>query len=234
MPSLQDLEQKYQFTLPLLYHRLAKDNMLSHQSPHADWVGQILPTLASQPPFLLFALDYEPLSIDDIAFYYQELKDPNDYRKIDAAMQFIPFAKTGAGDLYTFYTHHHAQEASVVLLSHDEENAVILAKNLQDFAFRSMLEAVVELDEYSLLDDLEQLHTNLNAWLNTHRPYLSEAQSDCLDKIFNREVKTYLCIVNPKYSYEFQGLLSHEECKMILQEMIHFQDLDLTFKYMQN
>lgn len=60
------------------------------------------------------------------------------------------------------------------------------------------------------------------------------AQSDCLDKIFNREVKTYLCIVNPKYSYEFQGLLSHEECKMILQEMIHFQDLDLTFKYMQN
>lgn len=230
--NLKSFEEKYHITFPALFHQLSNDNMLSFGESCSDWSERILPSLMQYPPFLLFGVDYEPLTMDEIEECYLELKDPNDYRKINPDMHFVPFAKTGGGDLYAFYIRDPEQEASIVLLPHDEENATILAKNLQDFTFRCMLEAVTEIDEDSLFEDHAEPKRDLNNWLKTHSPYLTELQNNCLKKIYDRPLNNYLCIVSSHTSYETCGLLSHDECQTILNDIIGFKDFDMEFKYM--
>ena len=219
--NLKSFEEKYHITFPALFHQLSNDNMLSFGESCSDWSERILPSLMQYPPFLLFGVDYEPLTIDEIEERYLQLKDPNDYRKINPDMHFVPFAKTGGGDLYAFYICDPEQEASIVLLPHDEENATILAKNLQDFTFRCMLEAVTEIDEDSLFNENPTLlHQHLKQWLHSHTPYLSKAHMDILQQVFQRPLPE-----------DADGLLTEDEFEDILNQEIDFDQRDTEFKF---
>ena len=219
--NLKSFEEKYHITFPTLFHQLSNDNMLSFGESCSDWSERILPSLMQYPPFLLFGVDYEPLTIDEIEERYLELKDPNDYRKINPEMHFVPFAKTGGGDLYAFYICDPEQEASIVLLPHDEENATILAKNLQDFTFRCMLEAVTEIDEDSLFNENPTLlHQHLKQWLHSHTPYLSKVHMDILQQVFQHPLPE-----------DADGLLTEDEFEDILNQEIDFDQRDTEFKF---
>ena len=219
--NLKFFEEKYHITFPALFHQLSNDNMLSFGESCSDWSERILPSLMQYPPFLLFGVDYEPLTMDEIEERYLELKDPNDYRKINPDMHFVPFAKTGGGDLYALYICDPEQEASIVLLPHDEENATILAKNLQDFTFRCMLEAVTEIDEDSLFNENPTLlHQHLKQWLHSHTPYLSKVHMDILQQVFQHPLPE-----------DADGLLTEDEFEDILNQEIDFDQRDTEFKF---
>jgi len=108
------------------------------------------------------------------------------------------------------------------LLWHDANRATYKAKNLQDFIFRSMLEAVADVEEaeYGLLDK-DNFGTDLQNFLRTHQPYLSVQQQNVLKNIYDNAGAD-------------KPLISELELQHILQNEIGFEQMDQSFKYMKS
>ena len=83
------------------------------------------------------------MQMGDIAEEIAEFLDPDSSREIRPELRFIPFAMSGAGDLYCFHL-NAATDAGVpvVYMYHDANKATFKARKLQNFIFRSLLEAV--------------------------------------------------------------------------------------------
>jgi len=116
------------------------------------------------------------------------------------------------------------------LVHHDDMNAVVLAKNLQDFIFRNLLEDLTNM-EYSRIAWQGNLKINSANILKTHRPYLKQNQVKKLEEFYNREVIEYK-ETYPTCEFLIKGLITQEELKEILQQEIGFADLDKEFEYM--
>ncbi|MCD2425806.1 SMI1/KNR4 family protein [Niabella pedocola] len=192
MTDLQQLEQQFHFRYPELYHRLYADGMLNWGTAGPDWISRQYPLLRQDPPLLLFANDFELMPLDDIRSQMEEFADPDYWMRIRPGLLFVPFAGNGAGDLYCFLvTEKTADDIPVVLFWHDANRASYLARNLQDFIFRTMLEAVtvVDTEDYGLLPT-KGFKEDLQRFLRTHRPYLKERQWQRLTTVYNRESAT--------------------------------------------
>jgi hypothetical protein len=143
---------------------------------------------------------------------------------------------TGAGDLYAFqFDKQIEKNVPIVLLPHDFEDGTVLAKNLQDFIFRKMLEYVsfIDKDSSGFIDN-DDLKTNLFNMLRTHKAYLKHSQYVKIKEIYNRELFDY----KHKYNYPnapeeiWTGLITQDELSETLQQEIGFEDLNKDFKYM--
>ena len=232
MNKLKEVEQCYNFSYPELYRQLFEDGMLDWGESGPDWHARYYEKMKQNPPLLFWGDDFELLEFDRIMKEIAEFKDPEDYRKIKPELQFVPFAQTGAGDLYVFqFDEANGENIPITLAPHDEESATMLAKNLQDFIFRVLLEAVVEIDEYSRIaeDDFEFNCMNI---LRTHKPYLTQKQFEILTEIYNRKLFDCTYKVPNGQEYSAKGLLSRDELKKILQQEIGFDKLNCEFVYM--
>ena len=159
--TLPEIEHQHDFSYPSLYRQLEQDGMLNVGEYGPDWYNTVLPTLKDRPTLLLFADDFELLGVDAVAQALAEQAEPDDYRQIDPAFTFIPFAQTGAGDHYCFFPTGAADgEIPIVLLWHDEEEARYVAKNLQDFIFSMLLDSMADQDTYNDVSD-EQFREQL-------------------------------------------------------------------------
>ncbi|GHS89199.1 hypothetical protein FACS189487_08970 [Campylobacterota bacterium] len=228
MDELEQIEQKFGFKYPDIYRNLYQDGMLDwfrgwneKWTKERNWGTEVYPTLLDNPPLLLFGTYFELLDFNGIAEAIMELKDPDDYRQIKPEFMFVPFAQTGAGDLYVFqFDRQNGDDIPITLVYHDD-NAVILAKNLQDFIFRMLLESVLSLNDYSKIDKGDFTANRANI-LKSHRSYLSEKQVDILSGIYARELK----------ECSDKGLIALDELQEILQQEIGFAELDMVFEYM--
>ena len=236
MNKLEKIEQNYKFGYPKLYKQLFEAEMLDWGKFGKDWYATYFEKMKQNPPLLFWANDFELIDFseltEEVTALIEALKDPDDYRNAKPEFQFVPFAQTGGGDLYVFqFDEQNGEDVPITLLPHDMEEATILAKNLQDFIFRMLLKAVVEIDEYSRIaeNDFEFNRVNI---LRTHKLYLTEKQFEILSEIYKRELFNYTYKVPNGREYTAKGLVSRDELEKILQQEIGFEKLNYEFVYM--
>ncbi|WP_456830938.1 SMI1/KNR4 family protein [Deinococcus sp. UYEF24] len=233
MTPLEAIEERFEFSYPTLYKQLYTEGLLDIGQFGPQWMTSEFPRLRLRPPLLLFGHDFELMQLEDIAEETAEFFNPDSYREVRPGLRFVPFAMTGGGDLYCFHL-NAATEAGVpvVYVWHDADEATFQAKNLQDFIFRGLLEAVVGIDKESLIatDDLSE---NCRAMLATHGPFLSPRQRQLVEDLYARDVTGYTSQLPNGREYQTRGLLSPDELAQILRAEIGFEHLDRRFGYMR-
>ncbi len=207
LSDFKEIEKRYSFNYPKLYYRLLDSGMLDWGLTKPDWYKTEFPKLKSKPPLLLFGEDFEILSSkEEIIEEIDCFSDEDDYRqtKKEFYNKFIPFGKTGAGDLYCFFLDDKYNIHSIVLVWHDANEANILSENLEDFIFRQLLECVIEPYEEGLImsGDFKE---NINNQLFTHKDFISTKQNKILQEVYKREMDN--------------GLLTRNEVTKILSEI---------------
>lgn len=233
MNTLQDLEQKFNFTYPVLYKQLYDDKMLDWGTDGNGWYTLVFPVLKKNPPLLLFGNDIE---IWDPIVYHSGIREiiNHEIYDINPKYRMVPFAKNGAGDLYVFQLDmEHNEEIPITFFPHDDSEAEIVAKNLQDFIFRQLLESLTEMDEYSVFegDSEEEIKIHLQNQLNTHRKYLTPKQVEILEDIYTRDIFEYTYKTPNGSEFEAKGLLTFEELEKLISQEIAFEKLNTKFDY---
>lgn len=213
MTILETIEQEHQFEYPALYKQLDRDGMLSWGQLGPEWFSREFARVKDNPPFLLFANDFEIIDQKDIA---GEVAEGPLFA--DKSHRFVPLGYTGAGDWYAFYYNlKDGEDVPIVLVYHDSNEAVIMAKNLQDFIFARVLEALVQQDpEYPGLISEGDQAANAANFLRTHAPYLSPRQQEVATRIYEK------------------GVITEDELRDILEAEINFDWLDSSFPYQTN
>ncbi|MDO8032282.1 SMI1/KNR4 family protein [Janthinobacterium lividum] len=229
--TLSEIEQQHGFTYPSLYRQLESDGMLAVGEYGPDWYKLVYPTLTDRPTLLLHADDFELLNIQAVAAEVESLLDADDYRQIDPAFQFIPFAQTGAGDHYCFFASgQHDGEMPIVLLWHDQNEAQYLAKNLQDFLFHMLLNSMADQDTYNDVGD-EEFKDQLAKTLGTHARYLTARQAEVLQTLLARDIIDYEVALPKGRTETHRGLLSNIELASLRAELIPYEKFDSCFAY---
>lgn len=232
MNQLEQIEQKFNFKYPELYKQLHVDGMLNWGEFGPNWHAVYWNKLKNNPPLLLFGDDFELLDFNRVIEEIEAFKDPEDYRATKPEFQFIPFGQTGGGDLYVFqFDKQSGDNIPVTLVSHDSDEAIVLTKNLQDFIFLQLLEAVTDIDKYSRIAE-EDLGANCANILKSHKPYLTESQVKKLTEVYSRQLFEYKYKVSNGREYSMTGLISRDEFKEMLLQEIGFDDFEKEFVYM--
>lgn len=213
MTVLETIEQEHHFKYPELYKQLDRDGMLSWGQLGPGWFDREFPRVKDNPPFLLFAEDFEIIEQEDIAGEVAE-----GMLFADKSHRFVPLGYTGAGDWFAFYYNlQDGDNVPIVLVYHDSNEAVVMAKNLQDFIFARMLETMLEEDpEYPGLLTAGDPVVNARNYLRSHAPYLSTRQQEIVERVFA------------------QGAITEEELRNILEAEIDFEWMDSSFPYQTN
>ena len=222
MITLSDIERKYSISYPKLYKELDKKNMLDWGEFGFNWKKEVYPKLKKNPPLLLFSIEFEIINFEHIDEEIEAFKDHDDFRETNPEFNFIPFAQTGAGDLYCFqFDKEENGNVPIVLVWHDDNRVDVLAKNLQDFIFRFILEMLIDIEsEFSLLTEGNK-YKNLINYQKTHLKFLTETQQKIIIKWCD------LFIANKRF-------FSKEEQEGILHDMnqeINFFELNSEFEY---
>ncbi|MGK5047991.1 SMI1/KNR4 family protein [Janthinobacterium sp. GB4P2] len=229
--TLSEIEHQHGFTYPSLYRQLERDGMLDMGEYGPDWYKLVYPTLKDRPTVLLHADDFELLSIKAVADAVDTLLDAGDYRKIDSAFQFIPFAHTGAGDHYCFFASGQQDgEMPIVLLWHDQNEAQSLAKNLQDFLFQMLLNSMADQDTYNDVSN-EEFRDQLTKTLGTHARYLTARQAEVLQALLARDIIDYEVVLPKGRKEVHRGLLTDIELASLREELIPYEKFDSCFAY---
>ncbi|WP_053912128.1 hypothetical protein [Aneurinibacillus migulanus] len=105
----------------------------------------------------------------------------------------------------------NGEDVPITLIYHDDITAVVLAKNLQDFIFRDLLEDLTNM-KYSntASGDLKVNSANI---LRTHRKYLKHSQVEKLEEIYGRDVFEYIETTSTGRELPLEGLISNDEFK---------------------
>ncbi|PHV14872.1 SMI1/KNR4 family protein [Janthinobacterium sp. BJB303] len=229
--TLSEIERQHGCTYPALYRQLERDGMLAVGEYGPDWYKLVYPTLKDKPTLLLHADDFELLNIKAVAEAADILRDADDYRQIDPAFRFIPFAQTGAGDHYCFFASDQQDgEMPVVLLWHDQNAAQYLAKNLQDFIFLMLLNSMADQDTYNDVSD-EEFRQQLEKTLLTHARYLTAPQAEVLQTLLARDIIDYEVALPKGRKEAHRGLLTDIEVAGLRAEYIAYEKFDSCFAY---
>jgi len=222
MSTLSDIEQATGQAFPPLFHQIAAEGRSDWGALGNTWFREVFPTLLAQPPLLLHANEFEPIERSELREAWEDLTAEDHYNPLRKDLQLLPFARSGGGDTYCFWTNAPGfAEAPVLLVCHDDDRADVLAANLQDFLFRKMVEAVAELEaEYTTLVEGD-LAANLQAWLGSHRGWLRDDQGRALEALFARTDDIAA------------GRISDEEAQALVKQVIGFPRLDESFDYVR-
>jgi hypothetical protein len=226
--SLTYLENKYQFNYPVLYKKLFQDQMLDWGVFGADWYKTEFSIRKQSPPLLFFAKEFEIIPIHNV----QDIMDNFKANHSNSVHKFIPFGNSGAGDDYAFYLNGEKDgDIPVVYIWHDDDRCDYLAKNLGDFIFLKMLESVVDTnaENDTVMDG--DLTENLNSWLTTHKKYLKPGQVETLKTVYAKKINTFQRVNKNGTTTIYQGLISEDECDLILKQETGFDKLNQSFAY---
>ncbi len=212
LEDLNRLEEKYMFKYPTLYKRLCLDGMLYCDEYATNRQAEDNLKYSDSPSLLLFGFDVELMCANDIDAQVELCRGSSCNNK---ACALIPLAHSAAGDRYCFFTDELGEdgEMPVVFVRHESSEAYYYAKNLQDFIFRNMLEAVVY-----CIKEREDL-VNIKNMLSTHLRYLTVKQQQVLLDVYNRPLSIFnrtgsdgLC------KGEYMALLKREDLEKLLKE----------------
>lgn len=227
LEDLNRLENLFNFTYPNSYKRMCLDGMLYCGEYGPNWHKTEYPKYREFPSLLLSGLDIELLYANEIEKEATYMQTEEQYIK---EYQLIPFAQTGGGDLYCFLINRTDidGEMEIVLAPHDESHATILAQNISDFIFRSLLEVVAYFD-----GDKESLQ-DIRNMLSTHLRYLKPNQQKIVLDVYSRSLQMYEWkSPNGEYVEQYLALIKREDLEDLLKKELGFNDLNTQFTYMQ-
>ncbi|MGB4812263.1 MAG: SMI1/KNR4 family protein [Methylophilaceae bacterium] len=224
------IEAKYQFKYPALYHQLFADGMLDVGKKGPNWVKNEYPKRKEFPLLLLYAEDFELLDMEEVVARIEDFANPDDYRRADRKHKFIPFGQSGAGDLICFYLNAQVgDDIPIVFVWHDDDKAYFKAKNLQDYIFAKLLE--VTLNPYDLKAEAEAVFKHdLNNMLKSHRAYILPYQADIVAEVYSRKFVNYT-ITYPRRTEQARGLITEDEYKKIIAAENKFDNAEQFFAY---
>ncbi|HYQ24952.1 SMI1/KNR4 family protein [Stenotrophomonas sp.] len=222
MSTLIEIEQATGQAFPPLFHQITAEGRADWGATGNLWFREVFPTLLAQPPLLLHANEFEPIALHELREAWEDLTAEDHYNPLREDLQLLPFARSGAGDTYCFWSNAPGFiEPPVLMVWHDDDRADVLAANLQDFLFRKMVEAVTELEAaYTTLVEGD-LAANLQAWLGSHRGWLRDDQAAALEALFARTDDIAA------------GRISDEEAQALVTRVIGFPRLDESFAYVR-
>lgn len=233
MNTLNDLEKEFNFSYPEIYKKLYANGMLNWGESSNGWLVNTFPMLKKNPPLLLFGADIEIWHPTECKERILEILNP-DFYEINEKFKLIPFAQNGAFDLYVYqYDLQNGEDIPVSFLPHDDCKLQVLAKNLQDFIFRLLLEAVTDIYDEMLFFEVDEDNLKQNLWnqLRTHSPYLTEKQISILEDIYKREIKAYSYKLPNGRDEKAKGLATYDEVGEILKREIDFEYFNQEFDY---
>jgi len=203
---ITELEQKLHIQYPKIYKNLEEKGML-----RVDISGsKIIPSLLYPDD------EFWLLSKDDILIETDDLQDDENYLQVNKKYIFIPFAKSGAGDLYCFLFSHVDNDGNIpiVYFWHDDDKANYLTKNLEDFIFMKLLSYLTEEGSSKLL---EKNTLDKNMLLESHRNFIKQS---------------YYQILKEKYDlYDFIQVMPLNEYEEVLRHNILFKKFNTAFDY---
>jgi len=230
MITLQQIEEKYNFTFPEFYKKLWDDGMLNYMRGFENglqegesWIDTVYPTLQDNPPVLLHSGESQlTLLTPEMMLHFETppFWDTDTHR-------FIPFAKTLEGNFYAFYDNVKIDSETPVVEIWDEmDTTEYYAKNFEDFIVRQMLESANDIDKDDLKAEyngsikayLEDVHCDIKSI----SPYLRETYVKLLEEIYSRE---------PKEGTLAYALLDMRELESLIKKYLDFEKLDESFAH---
>lgn len=223
---LETLEKKYDFQYPELFKQLCRDGMLDTGKFGTGWVDRNYERIKNHPIFLVWSDEVEAIEEFEFEEYIKDIKDPEIWWTIKPELKLIPFAQNGGGDWYCFYyNEQQGDDIPVIMIYHDDNTFVVMAKNLQDFIFRAILETASSfyLPTFSQ-NKLDKLLWDTRSMLNSHKKYMTERQVTILEEIYLREPKELEGGV-------IWGLISRKDVNDIIEKEIAFPLLNKETQY---
>jgi hypothetical protein len=182
---LDEIEARLDLQFPKLYRQLHSDGMLDWGEPDPQWGERALPSLRAKPPLLIFADDFRLIAPRDIELYAARLDIAE-----TTFHAIAPIGKNGAGELYCLLFSSRAQIDCVCKTNRWTGESIKLAKDLEDFLFRELLAAAVQINEADL-DSEAQFCEDMLAMLGSHREYIGEDRSRLLAKIYSAPIRRW-------------------------------------------
>ena len=232
MNMIEKTEQQFGFKYPDLYVELYNDKMLEASKESRNTLEADFTKAKNNPTLLLFAQDFTLMNDQEIEDESKNLRNPDDYRSPDPKHQFIPFAWTKSGHCYAFcFEHKKGNDVPIVLVYNNMDEALFLAKNLQDFIFRYLLETVSDVADGMPVTQGD-FYENISNLLRTHKKYLTDQQQVTVEIYYKKKLQTFTNQISPNYEQTRNGLISFHDLKTVLADEIGFEQLDQTFLYM--
>lgn len=230
--TLAKIESIFDFNYPKLYLQLSNDGMLDVGEIGSNWHTEVYLKLKDNPPLLFHSNDFEVLGSTVVYEALEEITAADSIFAIKKDYNFIPFGQSGAGDYYCFFLNEAdvANGIPTVLLYHDDDCAYYLAKNLQDFMFKAILEYTVQIDEYKAENETE-FKDKIGSLLKTHLCYLSDSQQTALKELFSREMLDYDVTFKNGNKEARRGFLTDIECCQIVKQLAPYPKDGQSFKY---
>lgn len=146
---LKALEEQFGFSYPETYLRLDKDNILDRGKQGSHWYEEVYPKILCKPPLLLFADEFQIIPEIDLAKEIEKVA-----LRVGNRCKLIPFGRDGSGNLYVLNCAGDGSLDSVDIFNRDG-SLVKLAKSFEDFIFRQLLGAVVQINPEDIEDEDE-------------------------------------------------------------------------------
>ena len=178
---------------------------------------QVSESISKVIPSLLYPDDeFWLITKDEILSEIDAFYDEEHYLQVDKKHKFIPFAWSGAGDLYCFLSSQKDSDGDIpiVYFWHDDVKADYLAKNLEDFIFMSLLRYLTE-DGYMNVSESDTL--DMKSVLEAHKEFINPA---------------YYKILKEKYKrYNGNQPMPVDEYKETIKNNMMFENYESSFDY---
>ncbi len=207
---LKVIEEKFGFSYPEIYLRLDKDNMLDWGRQGADWYAEVYPKIRDKPPFLLFVGEFNIIQKEDLLRETEKVA-----RRVGDVFKLIPFGRDGSGNLFVMNYAADSVLDSIGIFNRDG-SLIKLAKTFDDFIFRQLLGAVVQINPEDI-EDVGEYDRDLFAMLESHKPYLSPGRFSILKSVYAKEIV--------EEDDEF-GKVSIDEYYELLHKEIYFSEIN--------
>ena len=145
LPEFESLADQTGIALPDLLRALIADD-LTHYGP--DWKNTWKQRLLDKPPAFSICWDFEWAEPDICAEEIDDWLNPESQQ----GRCFLPFAQSGAGDLYCLMPYEDAnghRHVGVAFVWHDDDESEIEHASFEDFACSQVLNALVDLRQLS-------------------------------------------------------------------------------------
>ena len=158
MITLQEIEEKHNFTFPTYFKRIWDQGILNEIKGFEEGFEFLTPEEI---------LNFEAPFFWDIETHH-----------------FIPFAKTVERNYFAFYNNVKIEDETPIVEIWDEmDDTEYYAKNFEDFIFRQMVESAEEIDT----DDINTYISDLLQTIKSLTPYLKPSYIKILEEIYTNE-----------------------------------------------
>lgn len=205
-PPYDRIAESAGFQVPELFRKMTADGVTRYDKPE-QW--------REKPPALLMASAHVEWWQPDVIASWSA---PDYY-----ALDFVPFAANGGGDLWCWYPACGTQ--AVVLVIHDENCAQYHAPDLEGFLFRHMVEVCAEIYDHHGPRPTDEQHIEAaKVDVRTLAPYLRPAWVDLLNELVGRPLTRHK-------SGSYVSFLTRKEAAEIVKRELAMPNLDESFRY---